>query len=141
MIKLSLSGADELHRTLQEMAKKLGKEKTTAILAEAAKIVTRAVRIFAPKGPTGNLRRAAYDKGLPVKAWYPAVAIAAMRGRKAPHAHLVEYGTRPRYTKLGKSTGIMPSTPYFSGAWGAVKGQVESHIESRLSEELDEAMK
>lgn len=34
-------------------------------------------------------------------------------GPKARHAHLVHYGTGPRVTKDGKSTGIMPATPFF----------------------------
>ena len=34
-------------------------------------------------------------------------------GKKAPHAHLVHYGTGPRFQKDGAATGVMPARPFF----------------------------
>ena len=34
-------------------------------------------------------------------------------GKKAPHAHLVHYGTKLRTRKDGRTTGVMPPLPFF----------------------------
>ena len=39
-------------------------------------------------------------------------------GAAAPHAHLVEFGTKPRRQKTtGKSTGVMPANPFIRPAF------------------------
>lgn len=46
-----------------------------------------------------------------------SVAVTA-GGNAARHAHLIEYGTRERQHKNGKSTGVGPAMPFF---WPAVR--------------------
>jgi len=45
-------------------------------------------------------------------------------GSSAPHAHLVEFGTGPRYQKkTGRYTGSMPPAPYLRNAFDATRRQ------------------
>jgi hypothetical protein len=134
MIKMHLEGEAELDRKLQGMAEMVGPKKTTYILADAARIVAKAIKALAPKGPTGNLRRSPYSKGLPVKSYLPAVALAAISGRVAPHAHLVEFGSKPRFDSKhsNRFTGVMPASPFFIPAWQSKQSQVRAYIERRL---------
>lgn len=88
---LYLKGLDQLDRKLNKILKEVTSERTKILLDEA-KTIKAALRERAPAGPTGNLKAAAYAAALPEKVDSPAVAFAGIRPRKAPHAHLVEYG-------------------------------------------------
>ncbi len=49
------------------------------------------------------------DNGIPARLRLSIYA----GGKKAPHAHLVHNGTKPRFKKDGRSTGVMPPQPFF----------------------------
>ncbi len=42
-------------------------------------------------------------------------------GSHAPHAHLIEFGTGPRYWKSGKFTGHVTPKPFMRPAWDAME--------------------
>lgn len=68
--------------------------------------------------------------------------IAADVGPTKPHAHLVEFGTGPRnWKKNGKSTGIMPASPYIRPAFDNGVGQAVDTITDGLTEEVAKAAK
>lgn len=62
--------------------------------------------------------------------------IAVNVGAKAPHAHLVEFGTAPRKQKNGKSTGTMPAEPFIRPAFDAGKDRAIATIRDGLAEEI-----
>lgn len=111
--EFSLEGLEELQETLEGLAKKVDNEANTEIVYEAAdKHVTSAVRSNAPVGPSGNLKNAIVTRKMPVSDNYPALALTAVDRKIAPHAHLVEDGSGPRYAD-GKYIGEMPPNPFF----------------------------
>lgn len=62
-------------------------------------------------------------------------------GKEAGHAHLVEFGTGPRYHKSGKFVGIMPPDPFVRPAWDTEGGTVaQGRIREELAKELDKAI-
>lgn len=68
----------------------VGQEFKRRVIMPAALIAVREIEDLAPKGPTGNLKKAPFaDYGDPKK---PNVLVG-MNYKIAPHAHLVEYGT------------------------------------------------
>jgi HK97 gp10 family phage protein len=85
-------------KTAQMMAAMEGfqitdKERSHAA-AKAADIIAEKARAYAPLGPTGRLRKNIYAMIIA----YGTAMIGAKYGKgKAPHAHMVEYGTKERY--------------------------------------------
>ena len=54
----------------------------------------------------------------------------------APHAHLIEFGTGPRYTKSGAFRGSVAPQPMLQPAWDAHKGQLLEGLGARLWDEI-----
>lgn len=112
---VTVEGIDLLDMKLRKACAQLEPEKIEQVLLPIAKSFADKLRAALPLGPTGNLRRGVYAHtpkrgvGRPLPA-----ASAGVSGRIAPHLHLVEYGTKPRYTDSGAYKGIMPKGMYFS---------------------------
>jgi len=123
---VKLVGMRELQEQLTELIKAVHPDKVEPILFEGAQTVAEAARAKAPLGPTGRLKRACIAKKMPRRGSNPAVSIAAVNYKVAPHMHLVEFGhggPRPA-----------PPHPFFRPAWDATKRQVKTKIVEDLRE-------
>jgi HK97 gp10 family phage protein len=56
------------------------------------------------------------------------------------HAHLVEFGTGPRYHKGGKFVGAMPAEPFLRPAFDAQAGPTVDRLKPILAAEIDKAV-
>jgi len=97
-----------------KLGRAFGAEAVESVLYGAAEIVRDELRIRAPLGPTGRLRRSPVVRKMRRRFDRPATHIAAMDRTVAPHAWLVEYG---RY-----------KNPYFRPTIEAKRGEVASHL-------------
>lgn len=61
-------------------------------------------------------------------------------GSFEPHAHLVEFGTGPRYQKGGRFTGSVAPQPMLQPAWDAHKGVMLERLGARLWDEISKTM-
>jgi len=59
----------------------------------------------------------------------------------APHAHLLEFGTGPRYTKNGAFRGSVAPDPMLQPAWDANKGRLLEGLGARLWDEIEKTVK
>lgn len=57
-----------------------------------------------------------------------------------PHAHLLEFGTGPRYHKSGKYVGSVSPSPMLQPAWDALKGGLIQGLGARLWDEIEKTM-
>ncbi|WP_333848546.1 hypothetical protein [Phaeobacter italicus] len=57
--------------------------------------------------------------------------------RAAPHAHLLEWGTEPRYHKSGKFVGAVPPMPMLTPSWEAHKGKILEGLAASLRKEIE----
>lgn len=57
-----------------------------------------------------------------------------------PEAHLVEFGTGPRYHKSGKFVGAVSPSPMLQPAWYANKARLLDGLGKRLWEEIEKTM-
>ena len=126
-----LKGVDQLERNANKIIKEVTKEKTKLLLKEARRVRDR-IKQKAPEGPTGNLKKAAYAIAYPETATSSAVAFAGVRPRKAPHAHLVEYGHGGPHPA--------PPHPFFRPAWDEVKDSVSRNIQVGLGKTIEGAL-
>jgi HK97 gp10 family phage protein len=130
-VQIYLKGIDELERQANKLIKEVnsGKQK---ILLDQAKLVRDRIRERAPRGPTGNLKAAAYASSLPASLKGQAVAFAGIRPRKAPHSHLVEYGHGGPHPA--------PPHPFFRPAVDETMPKVRENIERDLKNVIDGAV-
>lgn len=57
-------------------------------------------------------------------------------GRGTPHAHLIEFGTGPRYTSTGAFRGSVSPQAMLQPAWDAHKAQILRGLGRRLFDEI-----
>jgi len=129
--QIYLKGIDQLERQANKLIKEVNEEKQKLLLSQA-KLVRDRIRAKAPRGPTGNLKAAAYASSVPASMSGPAVAFAGIRPRKAPHAHLVEYGHAGPHPA--------PPHPFVRPAWDGCKEEVKRNIELGLKKTVEAAV-
>ena len=140
-INIEIQGKEAFEKTLLALAKALPNDKVEPVMLEGAKVVAAAARAKAPQGPTGKLKKAVKAKMLRQIGNYPRSAAAAVDRKIAPHAYIIEYGTKPRYQKSGRYTGIGPAIPFFRPAVDTNKGRIQDEVITKLGNLIDSAMK
>lgn len=84
-------------------------------------------------GVSRNLKGRRVPRGGPITMYVGSTS-------EAPHAHLLEWGTEPRYHKSGKYVGAVAPTPILTPSWDAQKEDLLMRIAARLREEFDAAL-
>ena len=92
-MEIKINGLKELNLRLEKLTKSLDADKVEPVTFGGAEILTNEMIARAPVGPTGNLKSSPRTVQLKRQGNKPAPSIAAIDRRKAPHAHLVEFGT------------------------------------------------
>jgi len=139
-ITLEIIGKEEFAETLLELSKALPNDKVEPVMLEGAKVIAAAAKDKAPLGPTGHLKKSVKAKQLKQISNYPRSAAAAVDRKIAPHAHLIEYGTRPRIQKTtGRPTGIGPAIPFFRPAVDTNVARIYTQIKDKLLDMIMEA--
>jgi len=153
-----VTGIKEIDRQLSRLSDRAGKRINAAAIRKGQAVILRAIRNEAPRGPTGNLKRAIGHRFRKKRksGIYEAI-IGANVGKRtkskttksgkqqkansAQHAHLVILGTAQRLTKAGASRGVMPSNNFVDRGFASSKAQAASVIKSRLKSGIDKEIK
>lgn len=151
---MKISGIDGVLEALAELKKATAKNVVKRAVIEAAQPMADDAKAKAPRDE-GDLA-----EGISVTP--QIVAAQAQYSRKpgkeevrafvgpnykpgapgyAPHAHLVEFGTGPRTTKDGRSTGQMPAQPFLRPAFDANKQVFIDRVGAALWAEIDKVRK
>jgi len=130
---------DGLEKQLKELVKSMDPDKTEPVLLEGARDLAKEMKALAPAGPTANLKKSIRAKLLKRYVNNPAAG-AGVNRRKAPHSHLVEFGTDDRYHKSGKYVGKMPMQPFLRPAWDANKERITKGIIEKLKGLVDKCL-
>lgn len=140
---LKMMGFKELDALLVSMPRQLAGQGVTSGMRRALQPVAAAARSYAPGSLETRIRIAPT-----IKAGQQMQALEKPgRGKRvmfvgsgAPHAHLVEFGTGPRFHKSGKYVGIMPPDPFLRPAWDAHKDKVLETLAEAIREEIAKAI-
>ena len=142
MIHLSLTGVREIDAYLKGLPLVFQDKIMVQAHKEAAEPLVRAAQAFV-KVKTRNLERSIGAVGLGSFSMkrtdqIGVVTVGPRRkgGFKGFHGHLVEFGTKPRYTKTGKYTGVMPKLPFMEPAFKATAKIVEGRIADSLGRKI-----
>jgi HK97 gp10 family phage protein len=145
-VTMDLEGFSELENLLDQLSNAAGKGVLRRSLKKAAQPTADLMNSYAPKGPTGNLK-GSIIVGTKLSKSQAGKHRKLVRGDKASvemfvgadhnlsgrHAHLVEFGTGPRFhEKTGRAVGAMPPQPFVRPAWD----QDRTAMLARLSQEL-----
>lgn len=132
-----VEGLDNLLKKLEALEVKPAKVRK--ILLKGAQIIKDEARTLAPyddKREKGiHLRDSIFAMSKP-RFTEDMSAIAAISFKRAPHAHLVEYGTGPR-----PGTGSMPAHPFWRPAIDNKKNEVSDTVTEGLKDLIEEAVK
>jgi len=125
---------DKLERNCNLILKEISR-KDRALLLKSAQYIRDGIRekinsTF--KRKSGNLYKAVYAKAYPRTVTRPAVAFAGIRPRKAPHAHLLEYGHAGPHPA--------PPHPFFRPAVDGCREEVMKNIRTGLKKTVEGAL-
>ena len=140
---MKMFGFKEMDALLQAIPRQLAGQGVSSGMRRALQPVAAAARSYAPGSLSERIRIAPT-----IKAGQQAQSLEKPgRGRKvmyvgstAPHGHLVEFGTGPRYHANGKYVGIMPPDPFLRPAWDANKDEVLANLATAIRDEIAKAL-
>lgn len=141
---MKVEGFKELDSLLQAMPRRLASQAVTSGMRRALQPVATAARAYAPGSLSTRIRISPTVKaGQMLQALEkPGPGRKVMFvGSGAPHAHLVEFGTAPRFQKNGRYTGIMPPDPFLRPAWDANRDEVLARLAETIREQIKAALK
>jgi len=121
-VRLKIEGAGDIERALEKLSRVAAKgvmrramKKALQPVAEAAEASPFPIAISGTLSPRQR-RLARKDRGPNLISLY--VGPVQSDGSHAPHAHLYEFGTGPRYqVKTGKYVGVQMADPFMRPAW------------------------
>lgn len=139
-VKVTLTGVEEIDAVFKGLPTVLQDKVLQDAHAKAVSFTVNRAKLLAPEGPTGNLVDSigvvrARGKGRTEMGL--VYAGPRRRGKnRAPHAHLVEFGTKRRENKRGANRGVMPAKPFMQPAWNQTKGEVMRVIPVELGRKV-----
>lgn len=149
--KLSITGDKEIDNAFKYMTQELSHKTLQAAHAEAGKIVVIKEKLLAPEGPTGNLVDSIGATKVPLKraSVIGEVHVGPRRkgGYKGYIGHIIEYGTKERYTtgkksiKAGARRGFIKAHPFAKPAFDQTKVAVERQIGLSVSKAVKRAIR
>lgn len=153
-VSLKLEGDRELRRALAKLEQKTGKRVVRRSLLRGARIIRDEARKRAPVD-SGRLRKSiqARSSGRAFRAGTVGVVVGP--DKRAPHAHLVEFGTGPRVIKSATiptpngprtvsnlAVGSMPAKPFLRPAFDSKAREAGDRVMTEIrSSILEEARK
>jgi HK97 gp10 family phage protein len=145
--KMKLHGAKELEAALRQLPKRIGRAAIRRALMKAAQPIVNDA-----KGRAAATKPGLGEKGISISA---TMSRRQKRGRRKDKnaveifigahsagrglAHLIEFGTGPRYQKNGRYTGQTPAQPFMRPAWDAGKMPAWSQLQKLLWAEIEKA--
>lgn len=139
-VRWELLGASELANKLYQLDNDVRRTIAAKALDTAAAVLVGPMRAAAPVGKTGNLRASIAKATRTYNT--TAFGIVGPQYPQGAHGHLVERGSKDRYTK-GKGKykvpayrGRMPANPFIARSYASNQAQVIATLESVLATEI-----
>lgn len=143
-VRMHLEGAPELDRMLAQLPRTFAKPVLTgAGRAALTPIVRDATRLLkgvttARTGTLAKSVRVSTQVARRQRGSTPRGAVTVYAGATSPHAHLIEFGTGPRYQKSTRRyTGQVPARPFMRPAWDTGKAQALAKFTDELRKRLN----
>ncbi len=148
-VTFRLAGLEEFDKALAELPKAVGKQVLRRAATKTLTPVRDTARQMAPR--SGEVRGKGEQlvqtihirarlKRSQTRARVRAGDVETFVGSTAPHAHLVEFGTGPRWQETtGRFTGQVSPLPFMRPAWDQHRGRMLTDLPKLLWEEVYKA--
>lgn len=141
---MTITGLEELDAAMRELPKKIARQGIRKPLRAGAKVVLAEAKRNAPRGVTGNLRRS-----LKVRAGKRKKGIISMRVTTSEgwfkgdefYAGFVEFGTKERRHRSGRSVGAVTARKFVRKAYLATKDRVSTQLKSDIFRNINTAIR
>lgn len=145
LMQLRIEGAGDIERALAELPRATAKsamrrvmKKALQPVADAAEASPFVIAITSRLTPALR-RRTRKDRGPNLITLYVGPVLSD--GSHAPHSHLYEFGTAPRYhKKTGKYVGAQMADPFLRPAWDANRDAMLKILRREIWNEIDKAL-
>ncbi len=131
--RIAIEGDKKLARDMNRLQSYLQIRLGREAVIEAAEVVLEPMRAAAPLGPRQNLRQSI---DVIVRVYDKRDKIFGMVGPTWPlgaHGHLVEHGTKERFTRKGASRGRSPGNPFVERTVQAYRGRIMDKLRATLA--------
>lgn len=151
-VSVKVEGLKELDEALKDLPQATGKNVMRRAAEKALAPVIAAAKTFVPVDH-GDLKRSlkvsrklSKRQAALMRQEYRTegkAAVSVFAGPSAlPHAHLIEFGTKPRYQKsTGKFVGQVAAQPFMRPAWDAKQNDVLAIFTKEMWTEIEKAAK
>lgn len=135
-LDIQVEGLDQIEKNLEELDQNIRRKVVRSATRRTGRPLVRMMRRNIRANDTED-SGALYKS---IRVWAPrsskskSLVYVGPNPRQAPHAHLVEFGSGPRYTSDGQYRGEMPPAPYARPAWDEYKSQVIAEMINNLNE-------
>ena len=144
---LRLDGLSELETALAALPRATGNAIVRRVLREELEPVARVANSLWPGAaddvfavsPTLSRGQRAQEEGTSREVVTMHVGARVGRGGY-PHAHLVEFGTGPRYHLNGKYVGAAPAQPMLQPAWDSESRDMERDLGAKVMAEIQRVL-
>jgi len=141
-VKMKVAGFKDIERALAELPRGTAAGVARRAMKKELKPVQNTAEAFWPGATDAfkiSSRISGSQRGDTLAQRGPAVLNMYVGGTE-PHAHLLEFGTGPRYQKNGRFTGSVAPQPMLQPAWSMHKRQVLTGLGARLWDEITKTM-
>jgi len=126
---ITIQGMEQLGDKIDKLVRAADAQKNESIVLKSAETIRDRIRDKAPVGLTGNLKRSPVAKLMARHGDGPAIAIAGIDRKIAPHAYLVEFGT-----------SHSSAHPFFRPAIDECKSGIMNRIKDEVKKEIEGAV-
>lgn len=135
---LKLEGFKEFNNFLKQLPAQPLRRAARGAIRASAKPVTKQIKANL-KGHkhTGNLARSVTVQNRKQRNNNKVAVLVGFKKPEGNHAVLVEFGTGPRFTKAGKSTGSMPALRFFTRALDTKRREQTLILRQELKKRLE----
>lgn len=145
-VKMRLEGARELDKALSALSASTARGVTRRAMTRALEPVAEAARSLAPRDEGKLAAHIGVSSRLTKRQSREMRGLAGRDtqfmyvGPEWASAHLVEFGTGPRFKKSGAYVGVMPPQPFMRPAWDAKRDEVLARLTEDIRAELDKTL-
>lgn len=136
-INIDVQGVKEAEKKIKSILSSMDSKDVENVMLQGARVIRGNTR----KRATGSVKKAIRAKKGKQRGNMYRSAFAAVDRKKAPHAHLVNAGTGPRYHRSGKYTGVMPAKPFWQPGVQESIGAVEKIVNEGLAKLVRRAVR
>lgn len=128
----------ELRRKLKMMTPQTTGQVLKKAISAISGPLTAAIKAATPVGKTGNLKKSIGQRVVAYRDGRIAIGFVGPRWHnRGRHGHLVEFGTKRRFTKAGENRGIAQPNPFLGPVFLAHKAELEAALTRSLKQQIE----